>query len=98
MAARGCDWHSLHYSPTGARVEQHELARITRNWRDERDSAELYAALAAIEPNPRVSSVFGKLAESERDHSAYWEEQLRRRGREIPQFRPSLRTRMMIRL
>ena len=79
-------------------MEQHELARIARNWRDERDSAELYAALAIIERNPRLSRVFGKLAESEREHSAYWEEQLRCRGLEVPAFRPSLRTRMMIRL
>jgi VIT1/CCC1 family predicted Fe2+/Mn2+ transporter len=82
----------------GARVEQSELARILRNWRDERDSAALYEALATIEHNPRLSRVFRRLAESEREHSAYWEERLRAQGQSVPEFRPSLRARTMMQL
>jgi VIT1/CCC1 family predicted Fe2+/Mn2+ transporter len=69
---------------------------MLRNWRDERDSAVLYDALAGIERNPRLSGVFRKLAASERGHCAYWEEQLRSQHRTVPQFRSSLRTRLTI--
>jgi VIT1/CCC1 family predicted Fe2+/Mn2+ transporter len=68
---------------------------MRRNWRDERDSAALYEALARIEPNPRLSRVYGKLASSEQAHCRFWEEQLRARGQPLPPFRVSLRTRAM---
>jgi vacuolar iron transporter family protein len=54
--------------------EQRELARVLGNWRDERDSAALYQALAALERNSRLSRVFARLADAERRHSAYWEQ------------------------
>ena len=74
----------------------HELARMRRNRRDERDSAALYDGLADIERNPRLSRVFRKLAESEREHSAYWEARMRVQHLSVPRFRASLRTRMML--
>jgi len=79
-------------------VDRHEHARILRNWKDERDSAALYGALASIERNPRLVKVFGKLADSEREHSAFWEERLRAEGQPVPKFRPSVRTRVLIQL
>jgi vacuolar iron transporter family protein len=77
-------------------VKQGELARILRNWQDERDSAALYDALAGLERNPRLSGLFRRLGESEREHCAYWEERMRSLGLEVPRFRASLRTRTMI--
>lgn len=77
-------------------VKRRDLARLLRNWRDERDSAALYEALSGMEPDPRLRDVFRGLGESERGHSAYWEERLRSQGLEVPPFRPSLRTRAMI--
>ena len=79
-------------------MDRHEHARILRNWKDERDSAALYGALASLERNPRLVKVFSKLADSEREHSAYWEARLREAGQTAPKFRPSVRTRMLIRL
>lgn len=79
-------------------MEQRELSRILRNWRDERDSAAVYRALAALERNPRLSRVFARLAEAERQHSAYWERRLHESGQTVPRFRPSLRARLMIQL
>ena len=76
-------------------MEQREQERVLRNWKDERDSAALYEALAAIERNPRLKSVFNKLAASELEHSDYWAEQLRAQGQPLPVFRPSHRTRIM---
>jgi vacuolar iron transporter family protein len=79
-------------------VEPNELNRLLRNWKAERDSAALYQALAGIERNASLSGVFTKLAASEREHSAFWEERLRSAGYPIPQFQPSLRTRMLTQL
>src|SRR5208337_39853 len=76
-------------------VEHHERQRVLRNWRDERDSAALYDALATIERNPRLSNVFRKLAASELEHSEYWAERLRAQGQPVPAFRASHRTRIM---
>jgi VIT1/CCC1 family predicted Fe2+/Mn2+ transporter len=71
---------------------------MLRNWKDERNSAALYGALASIERNPRLARVFSKLAASEREHSAYWEARLRDQGHTLPKFRPSMRTRIVIQL
>jgi len=79
-------------------MNRHEAGRILRNWKDERDSATLYRALASIERNPRLVRVFKKLAHSEHEHSAYWETRLREQGQAVPKFRPSLRTRLLIQL
>jgi VIT1/CCC1 family predicted Fe2+/Mn2+ transporter len=76
-------------------VETRESERVMRNWREERDSAELYAALAAAERNPRLSHVFTQLADSERDHAGIWEQRLRAAGVPIPEYRPSARTRLV---
>jgi len=76
-------------------MEPREHERVLRNWRDERDSAALYEALATIELNPRLSNVFRKLAASELEHSEYWAERLRAEGKPVPAFRPSQRTRIM---
>jgi vacuolar iron transporter family protein len=72
-----------------------ELRRVLRNWREECDSAALYEALAKIEADSRLGRIFGKLAASEREHVAYWEQRLRSMHQAVPRFRPSMRTRMM---
>ena len=79
-------------------MESNELNRLLSNWKAERDSAALYQALAGIERNLSLSRVFSKLAASEREHSTFWEERLRSAGYPIPQFHPSLRTRMLTQL
>jgi vacuolar iron transporter family protein len=79
-------------------VKQPELSRVLGNWHDERDSAALYQALAALERNSRLSRVFARLAAAERQHSAYWEQRLHACGGAVPKFRPSLRARLMMQL
>jgi vacuolar iron transporter family protein len=76
-------------------VEQSERTRVLRNWRDERDSAALYAALAEAEGNARLSRVFAKLAAAECEHSEFWEERLRAAGETVPPYQVSPRTRLM---
>jgi VIT1/CCC1 family predicted Fe2+/Mn2+ transporter len=76
----------------------HESARWLRNWRDELDSAALYAALAQLERDPRQRGVYAALASEERRHAAFWEERLRTAGERLPTFHAALRTRMLIHL
>jgi VIT1/CCC1 family predicted Fe2+/Mn2+ transporter len=75
-----------------------ELNRLLRNWKDERNSAALYKALASLENRAVLRSVFGKLAAAELDHSKFWERRLTSLGLPAPAFRPSLRTRLLIQL
>jgi VIT1/CCC1 family predicted Fe2+/Mn2+ transporter len=73
-----------------------EQARLLRNWRAERDSSALYAALAQLEGDPRHRSVYLELSGAERRHADFWEERLRALGRSVPAFRPSGRIRILV--
>jgi VIT1/CCC1 family predicted Fe2+/Mn2+ transporter len=75
-----------------------EPARLLRNWRDELDSAALYAALAQLERDPQQRSVYQELASAELRHAAFWLQRLSEAGAVIPPFRPALRTRILIQL
>jgi VIT1/CCC1 family predicted Fe2+/Mn2+ transporter len=77
-------------------VDQREHERVLGNWLDELNGAALYDALGALEKDQRLRRVFGKLAASEREHAAFWEERLRASGKPLPEFRPSLRTRTLV--
>jgi vacuolar iron transporter family protein len=73
-----------------------EPARLLGNWRAERDSSALYAALAQLERDPHHRGVYLELASAERRHAEFWEERLRISGRTVPAFRPSARIRILI--
>jgi len=73
-----------------------EQSRILGNWRAERDSTELYAALARLERDPARRDVYFGLARAERRHAAFWEERLQSLHQTVPAFRPSLRIRILI--
>ncbi len=79
-------------------TERHELTRLLRNWRAERDSAVLYAALARLDPDRQQSRVYEELASAEQRHADFWAERLRAAGQVLPAFRASLRTAILIRL
>ena len=64
------------------------------HYRDERDAAFLYRALAAAEPGER-RQLFTKLAEVEDRHATRWEALFREAGRTLPEYRTSLRTRAL---
>ena len=59
-----------------SRTRTVDEARLLRNWRDELDSAALYAALARIERDPEQRAIYEELASAERRHAAFWEERL----------------------
>ena len=56
------------------------------HYRDERDAAYLYRALAAVETQPRARELFEKLAVVEDRHVERWEELFRASGRPLPAY------------
>lgn len=46
--------------------------RYRTNWQDEIESAALYAAIAALEPNPSLAEVYRRLAAVETEHARFW--------------------------
>jgi hypothetical protein len=72
-----------------------ETARYLENWQDEVDSAAEYRAMAAGEPDPRLTKVYTNLAAMEEAHIAFWEARLRTAGAPIPPRRPSWRSRVL---
>lgn len=77
-------------------AEPKERARLLGNWRAERDGSALYAALARLEGDPRLRSVYLELSAAERRHADFWERRLRVLGGRVAAFRPSTRVRVLI--
>lgn len=73
-----------------------EEARLLGNWRAERDSSALYAALAQLERDPQLRTVYLELASAERRHADFWEERLKSLGRAVPGFHPSARIHVLV--
>ncbi len=65
------------------------------HYRDERDAAYLYRALAAVETDPHLRELFDKLAIVEDEHVARWEELFQASGRPLPPYRTATRTRLL---
>ncbi|MEP6592291.1 MAG: VIT1/CCC1 transporter family protein [Acidobacteriota bacterium] len=65
------------------------------HYRDERDAAYLYRALAAVETTPHLRELFDKLAIVEDKHASRWEELFRASGRPLPPYRTATRTRLL---
>jgi VIT1/CCC1 family predicted Fe2+/Mn2+ transporter len=68
------------------------------HYRDERDAAYLYRALAAVEASVERRQLFEKLAAVEDRHVARWEGLFRDAGRPLPPYSTSFRTRALARL
>jgi VIT1/CCC1 family predicted Fe2+/Mn2+ transporter len=64
------------------------------HYRDERDAAFMYRALAAVEPGER-RALFVRLADVEDRHVRRWEELFLQAGRPLPSYAPALRTRAL---
>ncbi len=76
-------------------VSRADIKRYRVNLKGERDAIFLYEHLAAVEPNPGASSVYQRLADTEKRHAALWEAKLREAGEPVGPLGPSLRTRAM---
>ena len=65
------------------------------HYRDERDAAYLYRALAAVESDTERKQLFDKLARVEDRHAERWEELFAQSGRPLPQYATAQRTRLL---
>lgn len=65
------------------------------HYKDERDAAYLYRALASIEKDADRRALFEKLAAVEDRHAERWEQLFREGGRRLPAYSTALRTRAL---
>ena len=77
-------------------TEAQDTARYRFNLQGEIDSAALYRAMAAHEPEAKLAEVYTRLAEIEEKHAAFWRAKLSGAGVTVPDPRPGWRTRLLI--
>ena len=61
-------------------VSRADVARYRDNLKEERNAVILYEQLAGVEKNPDLSTLYRKLAATERKHADVWEQRLRDAG------------------
>ncbi|HBA85536.1 MAG TPA: rubrerythrin family protein [Verrucomicrobia bacterium] len=71
------------------------LKRYIENLKAERNAIVLYDNLRTAEPNSELAAVYGKLADVERKHAAFWEAKIREAGAEVPNMKPNGKTRLL---
>lgn len=71
---------------------------ILRAYTDERASAMLYETMAAVEKDPRIAEVYRRIAKTELRHADKWLEKAKESGMTLPEYKPSWRTRTLVRL
>lgn len=69
--------------------------RYRANLQGEVDSVALYRALANAEPDPKLKTVYERLAAVEESHAEFWRGRLATDGQRSPNLKPELRTRML---
>lgn len=72
------------------------IQRYLENRKDERNSALLYEAIANLEKDQKLSEVYNRMAATEIRHATRWESYITDAGVELPVFKPSWRTRILI--
>jgi len=77
-------------------ADSQDVLRYRKDLQGEIDSAALYRAMAAHEPDGRVAEVYGRLAAVEEKHIAFWRTKLESAGAHVPEPRPGWRTRILI--
>src|SRR5262249_26836503 len=81
------------------RMQAHEPFEPDASWdehyRDERDAAHLYRALATVEPDAERRHLFERLAVVEDRHVERWADLFAESGRPVPAFAPSAKTKLL---
>jgi hypothetical protein len=75
--------------------DQDAAERYRSNLQGEVESAALYRTLAEVEPDPRLSQVYRRLAAVEQAHAEFWTGKLKAIGARLPRIRPGFRTRAL---
>ena len=71
---------------------------IVDAYKAERASALLYETLADIEKDTRIAEVYRRIAKTELKHAEKWVKQAKETGLDLPEYKPNLRTRILITL
>jgi VIT1/CCC1 family predicted Fe2+/Mn2+ transporter len=71
------------------------LGQVVDSWRQERESAYLYAVMAQVEPDARLSEMEARLASRALVQAGLWSKEAERLGGAPPEFAPSLRSRLV---
>lgn len=65
------------------------------SWHEEKQSAWLYRALAEVESEARMATLFGTLAEAAEQQAGYWSKLAADKGQSMPEFAPEARARLV---
>ena len=76
-------------------MTNHRARRFESNLRIERDNAVLYARLAELATDARLSRVYRRIAAGEQANAGFWEARLREFGIPVPPVRIGLRVRAL---
>lgn len=76
-------------------ASREDIKRFRENLKDEVDGAALYRLLADAEKDPHLKEVYTRLAVSEDRHLALWRSKLEEAGAEVPNYKPSMRVKML---
>lgn len=71
---------------------------IEKAYIDERSSALLYQTMAEVETDTRIADVYRRIGQTELHHAARWAERAREAGISLKEYKPSWRTRTLVRL
>lgn len=80
---------------SGPKPSREDLQRYRLNYLIEQEGIALYRALAAAEKDEDRAAIFEKLAKAEERHAERWASHLRAGGAEVPDYRPSMRVRLL---
>lgn len=83
-------------APAAATATAADIARWKANRQAEVDSAALYAAIAALDDDPKTADVMRRMSASEAGHAAFWAGRLAAAGAASPDPAPSWRARTLI--
>jgi VIT1/CCC1 family predicted Fe2+/Mn2+ transporter/DNA-binding phage protein len=73
-----------------------DTERYLANWLDEQNSAFIYRSLAEIEKDANLAEIYRRMVTVELRHAERWEKLLVEAGQKPPEFKPILRTRILI--
>jgi len=76
-------------------VDEKTIRRYKRNLREEVDGISLYQMLARATDDPALQKLFKNLEENESKHVDLWVRKLKEAGQEIPDYGPSIRSRIL---
>ena len=79
----------------GLNTSQADVDRYRRNYLVEMEGIALYRSMAAAERDEKRATIFEKLAQNEERHAQRWARLIRSAGGTTPNYRPTLRVRLL---